>query len=1086
MKIENLVIEGFGPFRDRQQVDLDRYAADGIFLISGRTGTGKSSILDAICFALYGTTPRASDGEKRFRSDYSEGGDPTSVTLDFTVGPDGWRIVRAPEYERPKKTGAGTTTAKSSVELFRREGDGWIGVAAKEREVGQRVRDIVGMSSDQFQQVILLAQGRFAKFLLAKNDDRQKLLRSLFGTRRFEQYEQALDERRKKAEAGIRNQRIGLNAILDEAGRLVAEVRDAVATSEATSSHEGSEPTASDGAFPGDGESAARDAVAAGAADSVRDGTAAESAALPGDAAHSASALRAVPAEDDTPGRIAQTETAHEVAVARVATAQALVAESDAARARAEKVRDDTRKLADDQRRRDAARATLGELDARADEISVARSALDAARRAETVRTAIDGVSRAETDEARTRGAAEQAREEWSRAREEAAAREASEAHADANDAAGPPARAAAVSDASGIPPADAAPAALDAFADDLKRRIGAWEPLRTRESELSRDAERLAGQRMRLSERDDAIAELAAKEASLPDRIRAAQKQRDEAGKAADRAEQIDDHIRALEAQIAAAQKAVRLADAYATADAALDSAKAARDAAEHTLDELHRRRLAGYSSELAQKLVLGEPCTVCGSVEHPAPAIGGDHVTPETMDEADAVRIAAVDAHERAVAARQQAELDLRDAETRAGGRTATEVDGDLLTARQDRAAAETGRKQKAALEREIVALEAERERAAVDYRDQVQARAQLDAEITGAANALAEATADVEAARGAFASVAERIGAAQRLASHAAGCSDAHSEHVRAAAALTTARAALNAALESASFADATDATAAQRTPDEIAALDKTVSTADTRRATAQATLDELAGSDIPDEPVVLDAVEAVLAGARAARDAAVEARGAAEQLRTALAGSLERAKAAHDEIRERAEEVAVIVRLADTVAGRAPNMRRMNLETFVLAAELEEIVQAANVRLAEMSDNRYTLRHSDSLAKRNAASGLGIEVFDAYSGRARSPHSLSGGETFLASLALALGLAEVVTNRSGGIRLDTLFIDEGFGSLDAETLETAMRTLDDLRQGGRTVGLISHVEAMKEQIPAQLRVRRAPGGWSIVEQ
>ena len=150
-----------------------------------------------------------------------------------------------------------------------------------------------------------------------------------------------------------------------------------------------------------------------------------------------------------------------------------------------------------------------------------------------------------------------------------------------------------------------------------------------------------------------------------------------------------------------------------------------------------------------------------------------------------------------------------------------------------------------------------------------------------------------------------------------------------------------------------------------------------------------------------------------------------------------------------------------------------------------AELEEIVGAANVRLAEMSDNRYALQHSDALARRRGASGLGIEVFDAYSGRSRAPHTLSGGETFLASLALALGLAEVVTNRAGGIRLDTLFIDEGFGSLDAETLETAMRTLDELRQGGRTVGVISHVEAMQEQIPAQLTVRALPNGPSLIE-
>ena len=160
--------------------------------------------------------------------------------------------------------------------------------------------------------------------------------------------------------------------------------------------------------------------------------------------------------------------------------------------------------------------------------------------------------------------------------------------------------------------------------------------------------------------------------------------------------------------------------------------------------------------------------------------------------------------------------------------------------------------------------------------------------------------------------------------------------------------------------------------------------------------------------------------------------------------------------------------------------------MNLETFVLAAELEEIVAAANVRLDEMSQGRYRLQHTDSKAARGAASGLGIEVLDAYTGHARPVQSLSGGETFLASLALALGLAEVVTARAGGIRLDTLFIDEGFGSLDADTLDIAMRTLDELRQGGRVIGVISHVEAMKDQLPAQLLVETTDQGPSVIRQ
>ena len=154
--------------------------------------------------------------------------------------------------------------------------------------------------------------------------------------------------------------------------------------------------------------------------------------------------------------------------------------------------------------------------------------------------------------------------------------------------------------------------------------------------------------------------------------------------------------------------------------------------------------------------------------------------------------------------------------------------------------------------------------------------------------------------------------------------------------------------------------------------------------------------------------------------------------------------------------------------------------MTLETFVLAAELEEIVDGGQP--APRRDVAGALPSAAHRRARGARRGLGPRHrgLDAYTGQARPAQSLSGGETFLASLALALGLAEVVTARAGGIRLDTLFIDEGFGSLDADTLDIAMRTLDELRQGGRTIGVISHVEAMKEQLPAQLLVEATPTG------
>ncbi|MBC7591656.1 MAG: SMC family ATPase, partial [Salinibacterium sp.] len=153
---------------------------------------------------------------------------------------------------------------------------------------------------------------------------------------------------------------------------------------------------------------------------------------------------------------------------------------------------------------------------------------------------------------------------------------------------------------------------------------------------------------------------------------------------------------------------------------------------------------------------------------------------------------------------------------------------------------------------------------------------------------------------------------------------------------------------------------------------------------------------------------------------------------------------------------------------------------------LAAQLEEIVAAANLRLNTMTGGRFALEHDDQLQFRGVRSGLSLAIRDEHTGRSRATHSLSGGETFLASLALALGLAEVVSNQAGGIRLDTLFVDEGFGSLDSDTLEVAMTTLDSLRAGGRTIGLISHVEAMKEQIPAKLQISVTDQGHSVIEE
>ena len=186
---------------------------------------------------------------------------------------------------------------------------------------------------------------------------------------------------------------------------------------------------------------------------------------------------------------------------------------------------------------------------------------------------------------------------------------------------------------------------------------------------------------------------------------------------------------------------------------------------------------------------------------------------------------------------------------------------------------------------------------------------------------------------------------------------------------------------------------------------------------------------------------------------------------------LAGDVTAAEVELADLRAWADQVTA---LADLATGRGSNTLRMRLQSFVLAARLEQVAEVASARLQDMSGGRYTFLHSDALGRRGARGGLGLDVFDEYTGVRRPTKTLSGGESFMASLALALGLADVVTAESGGVQIDTLFVDEGFGTLDPLALDAVMTVLDELRRGGRTVGVISHLEELRTRIPTRLEV------------
>jgi DNA repair protein SbcC/Rad50 len=996
MRLHRLELEGFGPFRERQVVDFDAFAADGIFLIAGRTGAGKSSVLDGVCFALYGGAPRYDGAEKRLRSDHCGPQDPTTVQVEFSAGGRRWRVTRSPEYERPKQRGAGLTTEPHRAVLDEFVDETWIGRAARPVDVARELDEILGLSQQQFLQVILLAQGRFAEFLLAKNDDRQRLLRKLFGTRTYEDYQNALEQRRRDAERA-------LAAVGDGVALLVGEAERVIAADDLVGEHAQLEPAA---------QSALSIAERLDA----------------GDRAVQRAAYRA-----DT---IARERDAADATHREVETAH-LAAKS----------------LREKQEHRARSRAALEALESRAPSVAEDRETLERAVAAEALRAPIEAAAHS----ARSAAAADEI---------EAAALAAWVAEGESADAAALGPR---IDELSG----DVAVAS--AAADDERR-------LRAGESEVSATHAQIEEFAALLARIDGARAELPQRLVELDDALRTHTAAADDVPAA--RARLVE-----TTARLSAARDAERLAVRQRAAEHEHTTALDAFERAIAAVTTLLRRRLAGHAGELAAALVEGEPCAVCGSTAHPDPARPDDQpVTDDDLATAERIKEAAAVAERAASHAALTARSAYAEAAARAGGADAVDLASEHALAETAVAAAEEAvsvRDRLIEQRRQLIEADAtaaaERDELAVGLAALRESLAALNEQVIAARRT-------VDAARGPFPTVAERIEDAARRRRVAQTLADARADTAVRDAAARDAAADRDARVAASAFATVADADGALRSTADRVALDERIRDHDSAMRAERDRLRELelelAGA--PEELVDLATTATALADARDRWSSAVDAAAHAAQTATRLSDLLERAKSAHAEISGLADEQSMIARLAHTVAGKAPNTHRMTLESFVLAAELEEIVDAANLRLDDMSSSRYRLQHTDARAARGAASGLGLEIMDAHTGQARPAQSLSGGETFLASLALALGLAEVVTARAGGVTLDTLFIDEGFGSLDDETLDLAMRTLDELRQGGRTVGLISHVAAMKEQLPAHLIVEATPQGPSVIRQ
>ncbi|ADG73044.1 putative exonuclease [Cellulomonas flavigena DSM 20109] len=1041
MRLRSLTVQAIGPFAGRHTVDLDALGQSGLFLLEGPTGSGKSTLIDAVVFALYGKVAGTDASDERLRSAYAADDVESVVDLVFEVPSGVYRVRRTPAYRRAKRRGEGTTTAQASVKAWRLPADVELGEDPEELdgvgvllgtrldEVGHELQRIVGLDRTQFVQTVVLPQGEFARFLRATGEERRVLLQKIFGTQVYEQLQQRLAALRAEAARTVEAARAGL-------GEAVAHLLGACAL--------GPEEHAA-------ARVALDEAVAGGPGVAVR---------VAGVVVATTRAL------DAAAGTLAQ-----EAASARTSW--------DAARAAHEAARATAALAA----RRDALRAERRALDAAAGQHEDDVQRLARARAAAAVRPLLTGWQDARTaHEAGTKSLV---------------------AACDTAPADLLPPGGAAVLVVGGR---DGGPGPDAGGTERLDGVLDAWRPHLRAERDAAADAaaalRRTVEVEAGLTERRRAVRELAAVLEELRSEVdaattwlagrpgsRAALEQERDAARAlagrSDAAEQARTAARALVADVAALTAA--RADLAAAQDAVAGGADAAR-AAVAAEASLRAARVAGLAGELAAGLVAGDPCPVCGACEHPAPAsVGADHVTAEQVRAAEEARAAAESqlaalGARRAALAERVAGLAARVGEHDAGAAAAL-----LRAAEDDVAAAAAAHARVATLEADLTAHDAA-------TRDRAQVREEVLGQVRAAEltleterDALGRAEAEVADARADHPTVAARHAALDARARQAVALLDALDTERAAAADEQRRHAELDAALAEHGFADVADARGAWCPATELADLERRVVARTADEARVDAGLADPALVALPEDvaPDLAGTEGAERAARRSADDLEGRARVAAARAEAA-ADAAARVRAAAEALDAAAAAAAPVTRMANLASGTgADNPHALSLATYVLGRRFEDVVAAANERLAVMSDGRFELVRSDEKEDvRTRAVGLAMRVVDHRTERARDPRTLSGGETFYVSLCLALGMADVVTAEAGGVELGTLFVDEGFGALDPHVLDQVLAELGRLRHGGRVVGIVSHVETLKQAVADRIEVRPTPAGPSTL--
>lgn len=1001
-----LEMQAFGPYAEKQVIDFRKLGTRRLFLICGPTGAGKTTVLDAMCYALYGDTSGNRRSGTHMRSEYAAPTLATKVSFSFAVGTKYYRIERSPEQEIAKIRGKGLKKAAAAVAFYETDGQGKDTAVLATKNVNAKVEEILGFKSDQFRQVVLFPQGDFRRLLLANSTERQQIMQVLFHTQRYARFQELAKER--------------YDALQQEYQTLEEQNAQALA-------------------------------------------------------------MVSVATPEELTEYIRQGKDKCRVITEAIAVKKKEINRIQVQLTQAKRL-DEHFKILDNARKEEeklAAQAAAMELRKKnIERIEQAQGLTDACNYLQDIIERGKQAARAGEEADRQVEAAE---------RQAAKAVHTYQQWADKKD--------------------------LYRQYGERSVQLQLWLPKAAGYESLCREVEIV---RQEARDREEAIEKEAATLIRYKERLQAAQRAAQEAAAIKLALQQQKVKIIRLqeEAQKAQLRESLRtrIQTQQAAADAIKEQLQAAKQAAEDATcmyERAHCLFIQGQASILAKTLTDGTPCPVCGATAHPQPALPTAWIPAEeevedkkkTAHTAQQQWQACKLAYEKACGnleslQTQYTEAPMPENDKKTSAQWQQEIqDGELLGKQWEKSLRQQEIQAKEAPKWETCV--AEQEKKVQDCRQQqVQwatkvsrketEKQQMEAEIPASYRLTNKITSEIHTLQTKQAEYEENLRRAEERKNEAARsvegakgkAKERREQYKYLQDVYKKEEPEVRQRVQAAGFADIAACKVWQQKQVDLKKEKEWLQQYTDRRQEIIGIIKQeqtmIQGKSRPDPEIQQKQYDAgendlhVLIKQQAEYKQQVQQ---AEEIYQKIA-------ARHKRQQELMDQYKVVGGLYELISGKQTGI---NFERYVLGALLDEVLRAANLRLQTMSRQRYELQRSVHWEdKRTRQIGLDIAVFDHYTGYARPANTLSGGETFLASLSLALGLADVVQAYSGGIHLDTIFIDEGFGTLDGETLDFALKTLLQLQGDGRLVGIISHVPELRERITTRLIITKSDRG------